>query len=180
MITKLNCGRSTPLAIDVHPNNQLVACGCENGSVMLWDCSRNPSDARAIWCKKAFDSRVTDVKFTQDGSLLLGSCIDGSLCAFNLKEKEKEKEPSVGSSSQIEIFNDQSDFGFLSEDGIGNAAGLESSASLASGGLRGRFGGTGEIVMRTEAYASTIDSITVTDYNLVCTTGRSLRGNVPI
>lgn len=179
MITKLNCGRSTPLALDVHPNNQLVACGCENGSVILWDCSRSPSDARAIWCKKAFNGRVTDVKFSQDGSLLLGSSIDGSLFAFNLKEKEQS---GSSSTTAIETNSESSEFNFFGDDGLESSAAGAIGSGASSGviGSRGRYGGSGEIVMRTEAYASTIDSITVTDYNLVCTTGRSLRGNVPI
>ncbi|KAK8882152.1 hypothetical protein M9Y10_044792 [Tritrichomonas musculus] len=167
MITKLNCGRSVPLAVDVHPNNQLVACGCDDGTVMLWDCSKSPTDARTLWCnKKAFDNRVTDVKFTQDGSLLLGSCIDGSLNAFNLKERER------GSSAVVEIYNNENDNNDNNDDNNN-----DNNTSDNNGVTSGDFG---DVVMRTEAYASTIDSITVTDYNLVCTTGRSLRGNVSI
>lgn len=128
MISKFQCGRSIPLTIDVHPNNQFVACGCEDGRVILWDASTTPNDAHGLWCQSAFDSRVTDVKFSEDGSLLLASSIDGEICAFNLKDENK----------------------------------------------------SGTIMMRTNAYASTIDSITVTRYNLVCTTGRSLRGGIYI
>ncbi|OHS96690.1 hypothetical protein TRFO_09855 [Tritrichomonas foetus] len=119
---KFHCGRSIPLSIDVHPNNTLVACGCENGTVMLWDSAAG----KRLWAQNPFETRITDVKFTSDGSLLIGSAIDGSLCAFNLKNEN------------------------------------------------------GEVVMNTKAYASTIDSITITKQNLVCTTGRSLRGGILI
>ena len=121
-IARFRCGRSTPTAIGIHPNNQLIACGCDNGAVMLWDANQG----RRLWYNNPFGTTITDVKFTSDGSLLLGSSIDGTLCAFNLKSEQ------------------------------------------------------GDVVMNIKAYASTIDSITVTKQNLVCTTGRSLKGNILI
>jgi WD40 repeat protein len=54
---------------------------------------------------------------------------------------------------------------------------------LYASDLDGRFWAfktDGERVVSTEAIASTIDSITVTDMNLVVTCGRSVRGGVVI
>jgi hypothetical protein len=76
-----------------------------------------------IWQTRVFESRVTDVKFSGDGSLLYGSSLEGHFCAWHLGKTESP-----------------------------------------------------DLVMRGMSNASTIDSIVVTDRNLVCTTGRSLRG----
>jgi WD40 repeat protein len=54
---------------------------------------------------------------------------------------------------------------------------------LYGSNLNGKFWALkteGEMAMNVEAVASTIDSITVTDMNLVVTSGRSLRGGISV
>jgi WD40 repeat protein len=114
------CGESMPVALAVHPQNGYIACGCVDGSVVLW----NAEGGQLVWTSRPYASRITDVAFSGDGSLLYGATLDGQFCAWNVAS------------------------------------------------------GASDLVMHGETNGSTIDSITVTERNLVCTTGRSLRGIV--
>ena len=121
-VAKFRCGKLMPLALDVHPANTMLACGCRNGGLIIWDAL----SGKHKWTEKPFESPVTDVKFSADGTLLFASSLEGQFCAVALEPEE----PAV--------------------------------------------------VMHIEANGATIDSITVTERNLVLTTGRSLRGGVLI
>jgi hypothetical protein len=101
---------STPIAVAVHPHNSFVGL---DALTLMFCCGTG----------REVESRVTDVEFSGDGSLLYASYLEGHLWAWNLGKME---EP--------------------------------------------------ELIMRGMSNASTIDSIVVTDRNLVCTAGRSLRG----
>jgi WD40 repeat protein len=116
---RFRCGKNVPVSMDLSADNQFLACGCMNGDVVVWNCV----SGQTVWVRRPFDGRITDTKWSVDGSLLYGSDIDGRFWAF---------------------------------------------------------GKDGEVVMSNEAIASTIDSITVTDLNLVVTCGRSLRGGIVI
>lgn len=121
---KFNCGRSPPIALDVSPCNEFIACGCENGSVILWK-----SDVgEKVWVssEQFHSSPISDVKFSNDGSILLASSISGKICAWDVKALNPE------------------------------------------------------CIFQSETTASTIDSITITNQNLVCTSGRSTRGGILI
>lgn len=118
---KFHTGRSVPIALDIHPNNQMIACGCTDGSIVVWDTSIG----KRLWTQNESKSIITDVKFTNEGNLLLSSNIDGQLFAWDLNKD-------------------------------------------------------GSLVMKVEALSSSIDSICVTRQNLVCTTGRSIRGGVKL
>lgn len=121
-MAKFACGASVPRAVDISRDNRLLACGCDDGSVVLWDAVSGVHK----WTSREIDSRLTDVKFTADGTLLMASSLDGRVCAWNLK---------------------------------------------AEGPV---------VAMKDAAVASTIDSMTVTDLNLVCTAGRSTLGDVAV
>jgi hypothetical protein len=114
------CGESMPVTLGVHPRNGYIACGCVDGSVVLW----KGEEGELVWASRPYASRITDVAFSGDGSLLYGATLDGQFCAWNVAS------------------------------------------------------GASDCVMHGESNGSTIDSITVTERNLVCTTGRSLRGIV--
>jgi len=81
---RFGCGRSAPVALDVHPDNRLLACGCTNGTVALWDVASSAHQ----WTSKEFDSCVTDVKLSADGALPLSSSIYGCIWACNLEADE--------------------------------------------------------------------------------------------
>ncbi|KAH0789041.1 Transcription initiation factor TFIID subunit 5 [Histomonas meleagridis] len=83
-----SCGRSPPIALDVSPNNNLVACGCENGNVILWSMEKGVK----VWDVNEFGSPVSDLKFTNDGSVLLASSISGALCAWNVHDNNNNSE----------------------------------------------------------------------------------------
>lgn len=119
---EFRCGKSMPLALDIDPRNTLLACGCRDGSVIIWDAV----SGQHKWTGKLFESSVTDVKFSADGNLLFSTSLEGQFCGVSVESEE----PSI--------------------------------------------------VMNVEANAATMDSITVTERNLVLTTGRSRRGGVLI
>jgi WD40 repeat protein len=118
-MARFGCGSTSPMALAVSRKNKYIACGCTDGTVVLWGMP----EGKIIWQSRICESVVTGLEFSEDGTLLYASTLDAHFTAWNLVNAEQP-----------------------------------------------------DVVMRAVASASTIDSIVVTNQNLVCTTGRSIRG----
>ncbi|CAN7937216.1 unnamed protein product [Ixodes hexagonus] len=81
--TKANIGHSCASAQFSRRSGRLLAVGCCDGSVLLWDIKQE----RPLGSFKARSAAVTRLSFGNDDSFLAVATADGALCVYNMATK---------------------------------------------------------------------------------------------
>ncbi|CAN7981730.1 unnamed protein product [Ixodes pacificus] len=85
--TKANIGRSCASARFSRRSGRLLAVGCCDGSVLLWDIKQGRPSASF----QARSAAVTRLSFSNDDSFLAMAAADGTLCIYNMGTKHCSK-----------------------------------------------------------------------------------------
>ncbi|KAG0430850.1 hypothetical protein HPB47_022307 [Ixodes persulcatus] len=85
--TKANIGRPCASARFSRRSGRLLAVGCCDGSVLLWDVKQ----ARPSASFQARSAAVTRLSFSNDDSFLAMAAADGTLCIYNMGTKHCSK-----------------------------------------------------------------------------------------
>ena len=78
--------RATPTCCEYSRDGLLVACGCQDGSIQMWDHRKNfVNVCLQVEAAHTFGNEITGVAFAYDNRMLASRSNDGSLKLWDVR-----------------------------------------------------------------------------------------------